>query len=167
MKNIDKKTTIREYFEEYKECDDIAFFNSYDCIEFVGEEKIEQFNKVCKCTDGFVLSINEDDDGDLYVAGNESNYQKYFDDDTTLSEVFYYLYKEMYNEVERFFKEFDKTMYLYEDDDVETNIYCNEDNQSYNSIELFGEKFDFYDKYNVKYRNDYAKGEYMVITKKQ
>lgn len=156
--------TIREYFEEYKECD-VAYFDIYDCREFIDEENIEQFNKLCECTDGFALSITEDDDGDLYVDGNKSKYQKYFDDDTTLSEVLYYLYTEMYNDVKRFFKEFDITMDLY-DDDVETKIYYNIDNQSYNKIELFGKEFEFYDKYNVIYKNNYAKGTYMIISKK-
>lgn len=95
--------TIREFFENNpKEDDGWGGYVSHESINYAVayffKEKQDEFKRLAEQTNGWDLNINEDEDGDLYVCGNETAYKQYFEDDVPMTEVFEYIFESMNEE---------------------------------------------------------------------
>lgn len=97
--------TIREFFENNpKENDGWGGYVSCDPINYAVadffKEKQDEFKRLAKQTDGWCLFLNEDEDGDLFICGNESAYKQYFEDDVEMAEVFEYIFESMKRDID-------------------------------------------------------------------
>lgn len=91
--------TIREYLENGKESDGWGGYVSTETI-YNSDFANDEFRELADRTDGWASYVNEDDDGDLFVCGNENAYKQYFDDDVPMVEVVEYLIKKMKEDIE-------------------------------------------------------------------
>ena len=101
--------TIREFFENNpKENDGWGGYVSSESINYAVadffKEKQDEFKRLAKQTNGWCLYLNEDEDGDLYIFGNETAYKQYFEDDVPMTEVFEYNIESMNKDFEILYK---------------------------------------------------------------
>lgn len=99
--------TIRDLFE--REYDDHSMFNEPIWLrdyedEFLTGKELDDFRKMAPCTNGCYLGLGEDEDGDLYVCGNEGDYKTYYVDDYPVVDVYRDMMENMKAEIDEFFK---------------------------------------------------------------
>lgn len=92
--------TIREFYELHKNDDDCTeeSINNY-VGEFMSPGAVEIFNIIVEKDEDWSFYINEDGDGDLYVAGNEDCCLTYFDDNAPMVLVYGTLMDKMNEEI--------------------------------------------------------------------
>lgn len=97
--------TIRELFErEYDNREQgLVYLREY-ADEFLTGQELDDFRKMAPCTDGCYLELGENEDGDMYVCGNESAYKTYYDDDYPIVDVYRDMMENMKKEIDDFFK---------------------------------------------------------------
>lgn len=140
MKNI----TIKEFFEQNREEDDLdGYLGSY-IEDIVDEETANRYLQLADYTDGFANTISIDEDGDYYVCGNENAYKQYFDDDVPMVEVVEYLIEKMTKDEKQLVEYINEC--LYEDDEI--RCY---DNNTFNSV------INYCEAHNINHNVDYYK----------
>lgn len=101
--------TIREFYELHNDgygCTADPINNYVD--EFLSSDAVEKFDNLDSKDEDWRFYIEEDDDGDLFICGNESIFKRYFDDDVPMVQVYDYLMDKMNEEILKIEKEFEK-----------------------------------------------------------
>lgn len=109
--------TIREYTEKYEVFETLT--NHYDdevvdsweinsnVGNFLSPEEAKRYEYLAEKTDGWLLRLEKSNwEEDYRVIGNESAYERYFNEDTTMIEVYRYLLKSMEEDFQKYGKSF-------------------------------------------------------------
>ena len=101
--------TIREFYELHNDgygCTEDPINNYVD--EFLSSGAVEKFYNLDRKDEDWRFYIEDDDDGDLSVLGNESIFERYFNDDVPMVQVYSYLMDKMNKEIIKIEKEIEK-----------------------------------------------------------
>lgn len=101
--------TIREFYELHNDgygCTEEPINNYVD--EFMCSSAVEVFENLVEKDEDWRFYIEEDDDSDLSVLGNESIFERYFNDNVPMVQVYDYLMDKMNKEILKIEKVFEK-----------------------------------------------------------
>lgn len=101
--------TIREFYELHNDgygCTEDPINNYVD--EFLRPDAVKTFFNLVEKDEDWIFYIEEDDGGDLSVLGNEGIFERYFNDDVPMVQVYSYLMDKMNKEIIKIEKEIEK-----------------------------------------------------------
>lgn len=98
--NYTEEMTVKDYFNNYRDEYNVVYINDY--LNLKNKELENVFKHLTQCTEGFVLTIEYDEEDDTYmVEGNESHYSINCSGDETMEWLIGYLINEMANEIKK------------------------------------------------------------------
>lgn len=159
--NINNPTeTIGDFVKEH-----ITDYDEYVCLndyyeKYLNEEDKELFSNLTLCTDGFLISAEFDEDGDVVVEGNESRYKTYYDSDYPVVDVYKELLTKMNEDLKQSMECYKKACaesFMLENGDI--RIWGADDAETYNSLIYFGDDYGF----EFKEGDDPYRGMYVDI----
>lgn len=164
--NVDE--TIGEFIKNKKHITDdgdSVCLNDY-YMDYLNEEDKEVFEILTECTDGFIISGEFDEDGNVVVYGNESRYYTCYDCYYPVADIYKELIDKMSADVEGYMESL-KEQYIKNKDLCESlmfenydlRLWENGDRLEYNALLYFADDYGI----EIKEGFDYYRGSFVDI----